>query len=344
MRTLLPLFAVIVSCSVLLSHGAQADPLKPTQTEIDRAHELFQRSKPLQDAKKYEEAAKLLTEAWSLQHSPDIATNLAMCEGMLGRYRDAAEHLSFALRNMPPSADAAQRERVAKAHAEAKREVVELNLTVAPERAEISIDGRTVGSAPFDGPLYVEPGERTITATAAGFVQKAEVVRAKKGQSVNVALVLERVASSPASSEQPANGVPPSPSSAPAPKSMLPVYIAGGVALVGLSGALVFELSRSSNATDAAALSDAVDPKGCGTGTATPSECADLHDKNLATNRAADLRNLSLIVGGAAVAIGIGYLLWPTSGSPSARTSAKTITAMPAVSPSQAGLFLSGTF
>src|SRR5258706_518084 len=171
---------------------SKADPAHPTPEQSERAHQLFQQSKPLQDAKKFPDAERLLLEAWELHHSPDIAANLGLAEAAMGKSRNAAEHLSFAIRNIMAGATPPQRNKIKKALELVKQEIATVRVIVEPSGAALSIDGSAIGKAPFDDDLFVEPGDRRFEATASGYTARGESLAAKKGEVQSIILKLEK--------------------------------------------------------------------------------------------------------------------------------------------------------
>ncbi|MCA9626500.1 MAG: PEGA domain-containing protein [Myxococcales bacterium] len=345
---------------VALAPHASADPNNPTKAERDRAHQLFEKSKPLQDAGDCKQAVSLLKQAWSLHRSPDIAANLGACEGKLGEYPDAATHLAFADAHLMASATKAQREKVAAALALMKKQVGEVGVSVHPDGAQISVDGKVVGTAPLAAPLFLSPGDHQLAATADGYGEVGRIVTAKKGERTEVEVKLLWQGKSPggtggatagaggaasgtdgatngSSGNSGAGG-----STQARERSMVPVYVAGGVAVVGLGAALGFELARSSNRDDAQTALNDLGPQGCAAGTPFTAECAGIHDSNVAAHRDADLRNVSLGVAGAALVFGAAYLLWPHAQNESA-TRRVSISVTPVVSRAR-GLSLAGSF
>jgi hypothetical protein len=138
---------------------------KPTTTSLSPdAEALFQRARALHREKKWSEARDAYDRAWQIQKSFQVAANLALVELRLGRARDAAEHLSFALAHLPPNDPKIDE---AKTHLEqmlkeATAQVGTLELTVDRQRATIFIDGSPVGSAPLGNPIYVETGRHVL--------------------------------------------------------------------------------------------------------------------------------------------------------------------------------------
>ena len=84
---------------------ARADSPAPVVDDATnkRADELTTRGNELATKSKWAEAEVFFRKAWALKHSYDIGGNLGITELALGKHRDAAEHLSFALRSFPTS-------------------------------------------------------------------------------------------------------------------------------------------------------------------------------------------------------------------------------------------------
>src|SRR5687768_5983009 len=89
---------MFLSSAVLCARPALAQPTLDAVSE--RANNLFKKGKQAYEEGKDQESYRLLREAWSLRKSSVIAANLALIETELGKYRDAAEHYSFALKNL----------------------------------------------------------------------------------------------------------------------------------------------------------------------------------------------------------------------------------------------------
>lgn len=106
-------------------------------------------------------------------------------------HRDAAEHLSYALRTYAISGST--KEQLAKARqmlAEAKQHVTVVTIAVNVQGAEVLVDGKTVGHAPLPDDVFVEPGPRVIEAKLAGHAGARQTIEATKGGTRNVALAL----------------------------------------------------------------------------------------------------------------------------------------------------------
>ncbi|HMA93178.1 MAG TPA: PEGA domain-containing protein [Polyangiaceae bacterium] len=110
-----------------------------------------------------------LHQLWSTDHCHQVAALLGQTELALEKYREAAEHLSFALRDSNQSEPAKRHEEIATLLARAKAKVGTLQIRVNAPSAEIAIDGELIGKAPFESEHFVEPGRHQLRASRASF-------------------------------------------------------------------------------------------------------------------------------------------------------------------------------
>src|SRR6187455_542588 len=164
------LIAALVSLSACVCPARMAQAQAPAselenESPQDRADALFLQGKAAAQAKNWDEAHKLLAQAWQLKQSYDIASNLGQVAYLLGKHAEAAQHVSFALRHYPATGDAEQKQKIQDLLDMVRQKVSSLSLQVTPLEAEVLIDGAAAGRAnalPLE--LFVEPGERVITA------------------------------------------------------------------------------------------------------------------------------------------------------------------------------------
>jgi hypothetical protein len=102
-------------------------------------------------AGQWEKARVALLEAFTRKPHCKIAATLGWAELMAGKPRDAAEHLSFFLREAQ-DVSAADRQKVEKMLAEAKATIGTVTVQVDAEGAEVLVDEQTVGTAPLAEP------------------------------------------------------------------------------------------------------------------------------------------------------------------------------------------------
>jgi PEGA domain len=349
--------AFLLSLAVM-AQPAFAQPSAQSGSLLDEAQALFRKGSELAKKKDWAGAYEAFRKSQELRPSHDTAADLGVVAYKLGKFPEAAKYLAFALRELPTGVAGEKRAAIERPLALAKREVATVRVTVVPNGAEITLDGVTVGEAPLDDPIFMSPGAHDVGASASGYSTRKESVLAKKGESQSVSIELgHRVdplpsASAPPSSTTPEAGPPTIADGSPPQghdttvgesKSFVPVYVAGGVAVVGLGAALVFELGRSSNSSDASSRLDTLGPNGCASGTPHVTECAQIHDSNSAAHRDEIYRNVSLGVAGAAVVFGVGYSLWPNGGT-AIRRQSRSVAVIPSLSTGGGAVSVMGNF
>ncbi|MBK7581331.1 MAG: hypothetical protein IPI67_14090 [Myxococcales bacterium] len=117
-----------------------------------------------------------------------MAGNLGDVEVFQGKFRDAAEHLEYSLRNWPAGQEAS-RKRTAARFEEAKQKIGTLTLKVS-EGADISVNGKPVGKSPLPGPVFIDAGAATIEAKIGEKVVK-KTVALDVGDAREIELVIE---------------------------------------------------------------------------------------------------------------------------------------------------------
>jgi tetratricopeptide (TPR) repeat protein len=252
------IFATCLAASLCVTAGAVAQPSKPSASgpegiaRTDQARELYLKGVALYEQAQFEKAEAAFLAAWALKKHYQIASNLGACEMKLGRYRDAAEHLAFFLREQPPTASRDDRKRTQALFDEARAKVGAVVLTVSVPGAVVSVDGREIGAAPFPAEVYVAPGTRTFVASHGSYKDAQQVVQATAGGTQTVTLTLEALTG--AAPQPPGGQIPPAPGGA-----RMPVIITGAV--LGGAGVIlgaVFAGLSNARASDAAAKHDAI--------------------------------------------------------------------------------------
>ena len=127
---------------------ASAAPQGALGGDAARAHELFKKGTEEYAKDHLPQAYALFLEAWGIQKSFDIAGNLALVEGQLTRYREAAEHATYALANFPAGGKEAQHKLLVSALADARQYIGAITLRVAVDRAVVTLDGHAIGESP----------------------------------------------------------------------------------------------------------------------------------------------------------------------------------------------------
>jgi hypothetical protein len=285
------------------------------QTQYRQAHEAM-------NAKRWDDARRLLLDLWTQSHTYDVASDLMFVEYHLGNYASAANYGQFAIRNVPPVADADETARLKKGLEEVKKRVGAISVSVDRPGAEVHVDSVVVGTSPLASDVYVDVGPHRVRAVLGGAVSPELRVDALAGETYKLELALPQAASeNPQPQASPgleATAVAPGPSTH--SPSYAPAIVAasvGGVALVGGIVALVVSSNQHANAQDR--LAQLGDPNACGGGMSAENAAA-CHDIASQADSSQTLRTLSFVGFGTALVGGaLTYVLWPKSASHSAR-------------------------
>jgi hypothetical protein len=167
------------------------------QTPSDAADTYFRQGNGLYKEQRWADARTAFESAWKLKKAHDIAANLAYAEMKLGRWRDAAEHLAFAVKSWPPTGKADKRDYAIERLQAAKREVSTVTIQVDVARADVLVDGALVGQSPLADEVFVDPGPHRVEAKLDGYDDGAATVQAEKGGAEHVTLALVRTPPAP---------------------------------------------------------------------------------------------------------------------------------------------------
>jgi tetratricopeptide (TPR) repeat protein len=344
-RTSTPIAILMTSAWLALSASSFAQG-KPADPDV-KASALFTKGETAYEHKDYEGARKAYAEAWALKKSFDIAGNLGSTEAVLGRTRDAAEHLSYALRLFPPTGDPGAKRSL---EDQLKKQSARLGrITIAAvvddlspsqaSRVHATVNGVAVaptvngahpppGTTPENTLLeiaYVDPGEAKVRVwvDGGGYADSDDTVNAKAGEDVKHQTHLAKAGPSG-------------------------VGVAIGAAASGAliaTGLTLFFLGQGAK-SDAQAIKDDLIANGhasaCpGVGTPYQTSCADLRSK-LDSASGKQTAAAGLLIGGGAVGLAtLGYWLFAPRGghAESART-----TVLPLVGFKSGGLSVQGNF
>jgi PEGA domain len=260
--------------------------------------------------------------AWTLKRTYDIAANLGNVEADLGMPRDAAEHLSFALKNAAVSVPADRLDRIRKLIDQQKQLVGTVAIHASIDGAEILVNGVSVGRSPLGDEVYVDPGPVVVEARLSPFQPASQKVECSRATTTKVDLVLSLAgpvatgaptATPTALPTASASAVPTAP---PESKSMIPVGVGAGVAAAGLGLGIVGLVISGAKGSDITSLQATLKAKDNGSYTvcsraAPPSECADLDG---AFTGKGSFRNLAIIgfaTAGVAALATVTYVLVP---------------------------------
>ena len=298
--------------------SAQAAPTATVNAaSLDKARDLFTQANALYDVNKYPQAEAAYQAAWKIKKSFDLAGNFGNLEADMNKPRSAAELLSFAVREFPAGGKPAVRDALVKRLGEVLKLVGTLRLTVNKPGAEVFLDGVSVGSAPIQGDVYLDPGTHNVEARLDGLMPAQVTFTAAKGKSQGVELTL----------------VPP-------PGASTPVLVAGGaVAGAGVvAGAVLLGVSftKKGSAADLASSKQVGCPVA---GTGAMGACKNVANAVTSRNALANAGLWALVGGGVA---GVSTLIYGLAGGSKApRTGVRVL---PVVTGDGGGLVVGGTF
>jgi hypothetical protein len=309
----------LLSALLLVAPVAGAAPPSADDATSQRIAELYQRANVLYGKKSLTEAEALYREAWKLKKTYDVACNFGAIELDLGRPREAAEYLTFALREFPAGEKPAAREQIKARLTLARSQIGVVRVRVNVTGAAVSVEDRLIGNAPIEDEVFVNPGTRTIRATLDGYVAAQATVQLAAGSSQDVALELK---------VKKRDAVP-----AIVMGSVGGVALVTGAVLLGLGEAKRSDVNALVAQTDHSCVVNAPAPQGA---------CAQLAS---AATKADTLGNggiVALVVAGAA-AVGVTtYMLWPTSQRDAG--SGRGLQVVPLASANGGGVLLFGSF
>lgn len=275
----------------------------------DDVDKLFEEGSAAAQAGNFELAYEKMKAAWSQRPSFDVAANLAFVEQRLGKKREAAEHLEYALSTFPATGDAATKERMQTDLNALRTELARVQVD-APEGCAIKVDGEERGRAPLPQVyLYVEPGKRTVEGTLPGEKGSA-TIDAQPGQTIAIKIVLK--------SEN--DGTVTHPPKKESPVPLWAGLVVGGIGIGGLGagiGLAVAAGTSGSNADDATAALPSRDAcQGSSPDAACQGITDDLDSRDLLSNASmgAFIAGGILIAGGAAL-IGVHFAVPGDSGA-----------------------------
>ncbi|WP_441288952.1 PEGA domain-containing protein [Sorangium sp. KYC3313] len=282
-----------------------------------------------------------LESAWELNRTFDVAYNLGNTEYQLKKHREAARHLSFALRNWPLMKAAAKLKATAEQRfAESRAQVGALVVTAGAPGAEVLVDGNAVGKAPLEGEVFVDPGEHRVEAKHLDYEPASQTVSVAKGGTAEVKLAITPVKAEPRASARttpdggtsaagagivgPVAGQPPAGPVEPQPlpkKNWVPVIALGAASAVGLGVGIGMTVASNNASADGHAQADAILKAGggCPDAPAAYSQaCSELRSTASQVDTFGRAATVAYTASGVLAIAAVTYALWPRSGTKAA--------------------------
>jgi type VI secretion system secreted protein VgrG len=92
----------------------------------------------------------------------DVAVSLGQTQIRLGKLREGAQHLAYAVRHWQVTAKQGPREAAVKRLEEVRKELAVATVKVSVAGAEVLVDGQRIGTSPIEYEVFLDPGTRTI--------------------------------------------------------------------------------------------------------------------------------------------------------------------------------------
>jgi len=244
-----PHLAALFAASLTLGWAAQAQAegasvVHATKAQKTKASDTYRDALAAIEAKKYEEALKLLDESYNTVASPNSLLLKARALVQLGRKVEAYHQLETAIalaQELAKSDD-----KYAQTAESAQKELSELSKSIAlvsvKPAASVTLGDRQLGPNDWNRPQPFEPGKLKVTISQAGGASSTQELDLRAGQTVEVA-----TAPAPATTAAPQSAPTPAPPPAPAVpagpdtvhKRTL-AYVSGGIGIAGVATFAVF--------------------------------------------------------------------------------------------------------
>lgn len=354
MRHLLLVTGLLLVCGAA-SRIAGAEPTEAVSPSdvSDSAYVrgLYKKAQAAFESSDYQQARGLLLKAWAIQPSPEIALSLGQAELELKRYRDCAEHLDYAIRNIAPTASQSVLEMAKKALAESKTQLAVIRVTTNREGADIRVNGKLVGQAPLGSPLFLEPGTHEIAAHFGNSgITRPVSVEAGQESSLSLPIVAQPnrndspwASGAPrATPFQPAAG--PIAPDHPQQRSFVPLIIGGATVLLGLTTAIVFRIDSDSEFNNANALRARLAQSGCQGAAAAADDCAALMTASQNGDHSRNLSTVGLAIATGALLGTVAYWYWPKPGANSTAQTSDWLKLSAGFAGQSSGILLSGEY
>jgi serine/threonine-protein kinase len=338
----------IVLAALTLSGAAVAQPNKDAVAIADA---LFEEALALMEEGKHSEACPKLQESQRLDPGLETLFKLSECYEHTGRTATAWS----GYRDVAATADAAgesARAQVARDRAAAlKPKLSRLRIAVSTEAAvpglRVHRNGVMVGALLWGTDVPVDPGKYVVSASAPlREPWSTTVTVSNPGEVVMVRVpVLQDVADMRQPTRAPEPAAKAIPADEPPRRSLVPLSVGVGAAVVGIGLGVGFTVSANWKASNAEEMKAALVAKGadsyfCGASGASHPGCADLKATVDAKDTMSNVALWSFVAAGTAGAGAISYLLWPQQTSAAVSKPAVSV----AVGPSSGGVFMTGAF
>lgn len=303
------LSAVLLATACLVSAPAHAG----------EADDHFAKGNAAFEAEKYEAALTEYQAAWKITKAYDLAAIMGQAEMRLGKYKEAAEHFAYALKNFPLSGDEELRKNTETSLGMVKAELATVRVKAFVKDVTIKVDGAALDPSQVGADLFLAPGKVVLEASAPGYSATRKTYEAKAGANEDITLTL-----------QPDTG---------GARSPTPAFVLGGVGVVGIVLGAALVGAAEGKKGEAQKLHDEIGSvDGC---KADAVKCKALRDASNTTDALGNAGIASFVFGGLAGAAAGAYFLIPSRNKPASKTG---VTLTPVISAGAGGVIVNGAF
>ena len=322
MRSIKCILACLFACT-LATFIPKRSAASDGDVMTDKARVLYNEAAIAYQKSKYAEARASLLAAWSLKKHWQIAGSLGDCEVQLGLFRDAAEHLAYFIRLSPSKPPSPESKRL---YENATSKIGTLVIAADAPGADIVVDGKFVGKAPLEDPVFVTPGHHMIEARL-GAKRATDEADARAGSSRKLSLTLmDGLPRGGAFSERPNRSL------VIGGAIVSAAALGSGIAFLAVSGGKASEADLTLAQLKSSSITCSVPPQ------AGP--CEQLLSLRRGQGTFHNVGIPMVVSGGIAAIATAVYASWPRSAS-----EPKTgLRVLPAIAPSSAGVWLTGSF
>ncbi len=318
--------------------SSTAQPAANAAAAMDKADEFYRQGNEAYKQNRLKDAYQFYKDAWKLKQSYDIAGNLGAVELVLNMPRDAAEHLIHSMRQFPANGKPEAREKTRQRFEEALKQIGTLTIKVNIAGADVLIDGKSVGQAPFDQEIFIDAGARKIEARMEGFNPAVQELNIAKGSTQEISLNLTRFEAPVPIAIKPKR-----------PAWILPVLVAGGaVSAAALGTGIGLLVASNSKAEDADALLNTLRSSSGATPCAPPNavqpQCSELKALRTDHDTFHNVGVGTMIVGSMALVGTVATALYVYKFRSKTEKTSPTATAIPLAGPHTAGVLIHAHF
>ncbi|HUS32702.1 MAG TPA: PEGA domain-containing protein [Kofleriaceae bacterium] len=183
-------FIVVLASSAVALAGPNKD--KPAAGEQKEADKHFKAGVALFKEAKYGEALAEFERAYEIAPHPLVLYNIATCHRELSHYGEAVKFYRRFIKEAPAAKVSSAKIKTAQSELDGVlARIARVSVSVSSGAGtELLVDGISLGTAPFEEPIILPPGEHKLTARAVGHKDAERTVRVASGDEVEVTLTL----------------------------------------------------------------------------------------------------------------------------------------------------------